>query len=199
MKKIGIIGGTFNPIHNGHLFIAEEIRVSMEFTKIIFIPNRIPPHRNIDLLTEEHRWNMLNLAIGNNRFFESSRVELDRSGLSYTVDTIRYFYNLYQGDSLFFITGTDALLNYSWYNFPELIEMLEGFIAISRPGYSREILLDKIKKYYPLFSSKIILIDSLLLEISSSDIRKRLKDGKTIKYLIPDTVEKYILDKKLYI
>jgi nicotinate-nucleotide adenylyltransferase len=198
MKKIGIIGGTFNPVHNGHLFIAEEIRVSMGFTKIIFIPNKIPPHRNIDLLTEEHRWNMLNMAINNNRFFESSRVELDRPGLSYTVDTIRYFYNLYR-DSLFFVTGMDALLNYSWYNFPELIDMLEGFIAISRPGYSREILLDKIQKYYPLVSSKIILINSLLLEISSSDIRKRLKVGKSIKYLIPDAVEKYILDNKLYI
>ncbi|MEQ8172821.1 MAG: nicotinate-nucleotide adenylyltransferase [Candidatus Eremiobacterota bacterium] len=200
MKKIGIIGGTFNPVHNGHLFIAEEIRVTMGFTRVIFIPNKIPPHRtDVNLSTEEHRWNMLNLAISNNDFFESSRVELDRQGMSYTVDTIRCFYNLYHGDSLFFITGMDALLNYSWYNFPELIDMLTGFIAISRPGYAREVLLNKIETNYPLFSNKIIVVNSLLLEISSSDIRKRLKEGKSIKYLIPDTVEKYISDNKLYI
>jgi len=200
MKKIGIIGGTFNPVHNGHLFIAEEIRVSMGFTGIIFIPNKIPPHRtDFDLVSEEHRWNMLNLAISNNVFFESSRVELDRQGVSYTVDTVKYFYELYHGDSLFFITGTDALLNYSWYNFPELMEMLEGFITISRPGYDREILLNKIETNYPLCTDKIIVVNSLLLEISSSDLRKRLKTGKSIKYLIPDKVEKYILDRKLYI
>ncbi|MEQ8191394.1 MAG: nicotinate-nucleotide adenylyltransferase [Candidatus Eremiobacterota bacterium] len=200
MKKIGIIGGTFNPVHNGHLFIAEEIRVSMGFTGIIFIPNKIPPHRtDVDLVSEEHRWNMLNLAISNNVFFESSRVEFDRQGVSYTVDTVKYFYELYHGDSLFFITGTDALLNYSWYSFPELMEMLEGFITISRPGYDREILLNKIETNYPLCADKIIVVNSLLLEISSSDLRKRLKTGKSIKYLIPDKVEKYILDKKLYI
>lgn len=200
MKKIGIIGGTFNPVHNGHLFIAEEIRVTMGFTRVIFIPNKIPPHRtDVNLSTEEHRWNMLNLAISNNNFFESSRVEFNRPGLSYTVDTVKYFYNLYEGESLFFITGIDALINYSWYNFPELMDMLEGFIAISRPGYSREVLLNKIETNYPLFSSKIMLISSLLLEISSSDIRKRLKEGRNIKYLLPDAVEKYILGNKLYI
>jgi nicotinate-nucleotide adenylyltransferase len=197
--RIGILGGTFNPIHNGHLFIAEETRVTFQLSRVIFVVNKIPPHRNdTALLDTEHRWNMINLAISTNPFFASSRVELDRPGLSYTIDTIRYFYNFYPQDSLFFITGLDSLLNYSWHEFEKLIDMLENFIIIVRPGYSRELLQDKIRTSYPYCSHKIIIFDSISLEISSTDIRKRLIEGKNIKYLLPDSVEKYIFDKGIY-
>jgi len=142
---------------------------------------------------------MLNLGISSNQFFESSRIELDRTRISYSVDTIRYFYNIYQNNPLFFITGLDALLNYSWHNFEEIIELVENFIAVSRPGYSGKRFQDKIKKLYPLCLNKIIQFDILLLEISSTNIRERLYKGKSIKYLVPESIEKYILDNRLYL
>ncbi len=193
------MGGTFNPIHNGHLFVAEEARVRLNLSEVIFVPNKIPPHRSDIPADEIHRRNMLELALEGNIFFSFSPVELEREGPSYTVDTVKYFSRLFPKDSLFFITGLDSLLNYNWYRFEDLMDILSSFIAVSRPGYSKKEFYKKIKTLYPEKLEKIILLDTILIEISSSDIRNRVKDGRSIKYLLPEKVEQYILDNKLYL
>jgi nicotinate-nucleotide adenylyltransferase len=198
VTKIGLMGGTFNPIHNGHLFIAEEARIYYSLSKVIFIPNNIPPHRNTGNLPNEDRFNMIKLAIESNPYFDVSRFEIDNSGVSYSVNTVKYFYNSLKNTSLFFISGMDALLNYEWYDFENLMSMLENFIVLSRPGYSKENLVQKINKLYPSCSHKISIFDSILLDISSSGIRQRLAGGKNIKYLVPQKVEEYISEKRLY-
>jgi len=193
------MGGTFNPIHNGHLFVAEEARVRLKLSEVIFVPNKIPPHRS-DIQTDEiHRRNMLELALEGNSFFSFSPVELEREGPSYTVDTVKYFSYHFPHNSLFFITGLDSLLNYNWYRFEDLMDILSSFIAVSRPGYSKKKFYKKIKTLYPEKLEKIILLDTILIEISSSDIRNRVKEGRSIKYLLPEKVEQYILDNKLYL
>ena len=99
----------------------------------------------------------------------------------------------------FFITGLDSLLEYKWYKFEVLIEILEGFIAVSRPGYSKELLEEKVARFYGKNASKILILDTVSLEISSTDIRRRLKEGRSVKYLLPASVEKYLLRENLYL
>lgn len=192
------MGGTFNPVHNAHLFIAEEAREVFSLSKVIFVPNKIPPHRSLCSSSLLDRINMLKLALSSNNFFDLSLFELDRDCISYSIDTVKYFFEKYPKTPLYFITGTDSLLKYDWKSLEDLIDMLEAFISLSRPKYSKELLFDRIKTKYPDHYHKIIIFDSLFLEISSSDIRKRIKEGRSIKYLVPEGVEKYILENGLY-
>jgi len=187
------MGGVFDPIHCGHLFTAEEARVKYKLDKVIFIPCYRPAHKKRnDISNSEDRYLMTVLATRNNQFFEVSKIELNRPGTSYSVDTVKEFLkeNNY-GVKIFFITGSDAFLEVdSWYKSEELIKLCQ-FVAATRPGYNLNKLDEKFNKII-----KIMKIPAL--SISSTDIRKRVKEGGNIKYLVPYEVEKYIYEKGLY-
>lgn len=187
--KIGILGGTFNPIHIGHLILAEEVREQLGLGKIIFVPAYLPPHKdNSDIIDAKDRLKMVKLAIEGNPAFSVSDAEIKRDGRSYTIDTVKEFNQKYPGDDLYFIIGSD-LLKYldEWKDLNDIIKMVK-FIAATRPGYP----LEKIPGH-------ISTIPIRAVDISGFEIRKAIRAGNSFRYLVPDTVYKYIAKKKLYI
>ncbi len=202
-KKIGIMGGTFNPIHHGHLVTAQEALVQFGLDEVIFIPAGDPPHKIEDLLAHaEDRYLMTVIATSSNSSFFVSRIEIDRKGKSYTIDTVKELRGIYgSGSDLYFITGADAILEIlSWKNTSEIVSLIK-FIAATRPGYN----LSKITELKTtLFNSedeanqKIFIMEIPALAISSTNIRQRIKDGRSINYLAPEGVNNYILKHGLY-
>ena len=199
--KIGISGGTFDPIHYAHLIVAEQIRESMGLDRIIFIPSGSPPHKDNKKVTPaEYRYRMAELAISTNPHFEVSRIEVDRAGRTYTVDTLTQLKALYgQEARLFFITGADIIPELqTWRNFEKLFTLCD-FIAVLRPGYKKEGFLKDIENLKDTYKAVIHVVDAPLIGISSTIIRERVMAGKSVRYLLPENVEKYIYDKGLYI
>lgn len=195
--KIGLMGGTFDPIHIGHLVTAEYAREQYALDKVIFIPSCNPPHKRARVVTDaQMRMEMVQLATITNFDFAISDVEIKRGGYSYTYDTVCYFNELY-GDRarLYFITGADAIVEIiTWKNADALIRSCE-FIAATRPGYC----LDTINSLPPVYREKIHFMEIPALAISSTDIRERVREGKTVKYLLPEGVETYIKKHGLYL
>lgn len=196
--KIGLMGGTFNPIHMGHLIISEFLRITFPLDKVIFIPSGNPPHKNNDIAESNHRMAMVNLATSQNPFFEVSSIELKRTGKSYTIDTIKEIKDIYPNDQLYFIIGSDSLLDLtSWKDFESLISKT-NFLICGRPENTEESILNKIDELTKEYNSNIIYIKGPLIEISSTLIRDRIKDQKSIKYLVTGEVEEYIYKNNLY-
>lgn len=193
--KLGIMGGTFNPIHHGHLAAAEFVREEFKLDEILFVPSGKPPHKHkSDTASPEHRWTMTLLATGSNECFSVSSVEIDRGGKSYTGDTILELKEIYGARSdCYFITGADAIAEISTWHKSDNLPELAKFIAVSRPGYKLDM-----SKIDPRFRRCTYLVEVPALAISSTDIRERIRRGKTIKYLVPERVEKYIYKNKLY-
>lgn len=199
MERIGVIGGTFDPIHLGHLIAAQWAQCELKLDKVIFVPAAIPPHKdNDEVLDQEYRYNMVKLATKSNEKFEVSDIELQREGSSYTVDTLKHFGQIYPKTQLFFIMGLDALLGLdTWKDVDELIE-LANFVVTTRPGYiikPHDEIYDKLPWR---FWSKVIYLEIPGMEISSSLIRQRLRQDKSIKYLVPEVIQDYILKNKIY-
>lgn len=201
--KIGIMGGTFNPVHHGHLVAAGEALYQFKLDKVIFIPSGDPPHKNFSEETiAEHRYLMTVIATSANKNFFVSRIEIDRKGKSYTIDTIRELKKMYgENTGLYFITGADAILEILTWKKTEEIMQLCSFIAATRPGYNisriqelKEMLFKKTKNNI----EKIFVMEVPALAISSTDIRKRVKEGRPIDYLVPEGVSNYILKHGLY-
>lgn len=186
--KIGILGGTFNPIHIGHLILAEEVREKLSLERIIFVPTYLPPHKdNSDIAKAQDRYQMIKLAIKNNRYFLLSDIEIRRDGRSYTIDTVKEFKKIYPNDELYFITGSD-LLKYldEWKDLKEIINLVE-FIVATRPGYP----LEQMPPYIKTVAIRPV-------DVSAFEIRKRIKENKSFRYLVPEAVFKYINKKGLY-
>jgi len=199
-KRLGIMGGTFNPIHHGHLVVAEEVRTKFALDKVVFLPSGNPPHKNLNqILSTEHRYLMTILATMTNLYFEVSTLEIEREGMSYTIDTIKEFKKIYGEDTkLYFITGADAILSiFTWKNVEELLGSCD-FIAATRPGYCLEELKSSIGALNEKYLQYIHLVEVPGIAVSSTDIRERIEAGKPIKYLVPETVESYIVKNKLY-
>jgi nicotinate-nucleotide adenylyltransferase len=197
--KIGLMGGTFNPIHLGHLIITEFIRINLSLDKVIFIPSGNPPHKDLDeIISAKHRYNMALLAVDSNPHFQISLSEINRRGISYTVDTIREFIENFPNDELFFIIGADSLNELTKWKEFILLFKITNFIAIGRPGISKEDCLNKINELHDKYNVNIDYIDGPLIEISSTDIRQRVSKDKSIKYLVPETIEEYIKVNNLY-
>ena len=192
-NRIGIMGGVFDPIHIGHLFTAEEARMRLSLDKVIFVPCLQPSHKRSDLVTEiEHRLKMTYIAIEDNPFFEVSEIEVNRSGPSYTIDTIKEFRKIYGWKTeIFFITGADAFLEIdTWYKKDELLKLCK-FVAATRPGYD-------LNKLHNNFKDVLQIMEIPALAISSTDVRNRIKNNLSIKYIVLDVVRKYIYENKLY-
>ena len=202
-KKIGIMGGTFNPVHHGHLVTAQEALDQFDLDEVIFIPTGDPPHKIDDLLAHaEDRYLMTVIATSSNSSFFVYRIEIDRKGKSYTIDTVKELRKLFGSDSeLYFITGADAILEIlTWKNTREIVTLAK-FIAATRPGYD----LSKIKELETtLFDDedeedqRIFIMEIPALAISSTDIRQRIKIGRPVNYLVPEGVNNYILKHGLY-
>ena len=211
--KIGLFGGTFNPVHLGHLRAAEEIREKLGLEKIIFIPAHMPPHKKNALIAARHRLEMVRIAAADNPFFEVSDSEIQRDGNSYSFDTIGRFSREYgPAAELFFIIGLDAFREiHTWRHYPEFFSAC-NFIVMSRPGRYEA---DPEKNAPPDFSSlfsfnpdgpwyehpsghRTYFCRIPLLDISSTGVRQALQGGKSVKYLVPDAVAGYIYEHKLY-
>ncbi|MDD4899960.1 MAG: nicotinate-nucleotide adenylyltransferase [Candidatus Omnitrophica bacterium] len=186
--KIGILGGTFNPIHIGHLILAEEVREKLGLDKVIFVPTYLPPHKdNSDIARAQDRLQMIKTAIAGNKYFEVSDLEIRRNGRSYTIDTVNELNKLYGRDELYFITGSD-LLKYleEWKDLNEIIKLVK-FVVATRPGYP----LEKIPSYISTVAIRAV-------DISAFEIRSCIKSGNSFRYLVPEGVLKYITKRKLY-
>ena len=196
--KIGIMGGTFDPIHTAHLAVAEVIRSQFALDKVIFVPSQCPPHKGLsDIASVEHRYAMVNLAIADNPFFESSRIEIDRPCPTYAGDTIKALKGTYDKDwEIYFITGIDALLNIINKQRSKTYPGICHFIVAARPGYNRK----SIEKTIPSdFKHFITIIEEPALSISSTEIRARIKKQQPIDHLVPEIVQQYIFKHGLYL
>jgi nicotinate-nucleotide adenylyltransferase len=188
MQRIGILGGTFNPIHIGHLAIAQMAQEKVKLDKVIFVPAFIPPHKTVTHLADaKDRLGMVRLAITGNPGFAVSDYEIKKGGRSFSVDTVSHFRRIYAGKAkLYFIIGGDSLASLpTWKSIDQLLKWVT-FIAVNRPGYKRNHK-----------SIRHISVESEL-NIASSDLRKRVVQGKTIKYLVPEKVIRYIEQHKIY-
>jgi len=198
VKSLAVMGGTFDPIHFGHLLMAEEARQAFDIQLVTFVPNGQPAHKKgYPVTPAEHRYAMTLLATASNPHFACSRVEIDRPGPSYSIDTIRHFRKEYPGlDHLYFITGADAILQIlSWHDHESLIKECE-FIAVTRPGFHLEDLPETTGS---MFVKHVKFLPIPGLDISSTMIRDRVRTGHTIKYLTTDTVVNYIMRERLYL
>lgn len=212
-KRIGLFGGTFNPIHLGHLRGAEEIREIFQLDQIIFIPSSIPPHKmSGEILKAEDRLEMVRLAISHNPHFSVSDIELLRPGRSYTIDTLRYF-NEKDPDHFFFIMGRDAFVEIeTWKEFQNLFALCD-FIIMTRPGSQKEsassallpqVLISDFKydpqedTYIHVSGYRLYFKEISFLDISSTKVRELIEKGKSVRYLIPQEVEGYIERHRLY-
>lgn len=198
MKKYGIFGGSFNPIHYGHLMICEYIKEEMGLDKVIFIPTGNPPHKDLGVSAED-RYEMVRLAISPNPDFEISDIETTRANLSYTVDTIRELKKIYKEEKLYFLIGLDSLFQLkTWKKIDDLSQEIEFVVAL-RPGYiDKEEINNEIDFLRDNFGTKINLIKTPLYEISSTDLRDRIHEGKSLRYLIPKKVLDYIEESGFY-
>lgn len=198
--SLGLMGGTFDPIHIGHLVTAEEARQQFNLDSVIFIPSGHPPHKEgLAISKPEHRYLMTVLAVITNPHFTVSRHEIDAEGPSYTIDTVSYFHKVYKEKAhIYFITGADAILDIvTWRDYKELLPLC-SFIAASRPGYSLQKLQKATGVAYTDISPRVHSIEIPAMAISSTFIRGRVSEGQTIKYLTPEPVEQYIRKNKLY-
>lgn len=197
--KIGIFGGTFNPIHNGHLILSEFIREEAKLDKIILIPTGIPPHKNKDdILDSLKREQMLQLAIGANPNYSISSIESQREDTSYTIDTIKELKTIFHKDDLYMLMGGDSLLElHTWKEYKKIISSIK-IIVMDRYSSTNDLLIRKINKYNKDYKGQVKSIKSPIIEISSSQIRQRIQTGLSIKYMVPKAVEEYIINNKLY-
>lgn len=190
------MGGTFDPVHYGHLVIAEEARFEFALDRVVWVPAGDPPHKTgRQIVSQEHRYAMVVLATASNPAFDVSRLELEREGPSYTVDTVAAFRELWPEGELFFITGADATLEIlTWHRHQDLIAMCR-FIAVTRPGYDLERLSAVLPASY---LERISTIQAPGVDISSTGLRDRVEGGEPIKYLVPEGVEVYIAKHGFY-
>lgn len=190
------MGGTFDPIHQGHLVTAEEARIEFHLDHVVFVPTGQPwmkTHRKVT--PAEHRYLMVVIATASNPYFSVSRIEIDREGPTYTVDTLEELRRRSEpGTELFFITGADAILEIFRWKDPEEVLSRAHFIAATRPGYD----LARFEREAPTAHPNVSVLDVPALAISSTDIRRRVAQGKPIKYLVPEPVEHYIVKHGLY-
>ncbi|NCC95774.1 MAG: nicotinate-nucleotide adenylyltransferase [Synergistales bacterium] len=199
-RKIGVMGGTFDPIHHGHLVAAEEALFALGLERVIFIPTGDSFHKTQHRVSSpEDRYMMTSLATLENDNFRVSRIEIDRHEPSYTVDTLREMRHWFPvGEvAFYFITGIDAVsAMMSWHEHDSLPELC-SIVAVSRPGYGKEGF-EFIRSFPDSFRKAVVPLSIPSLSISSTEIRKRVKEGKNIRYLVPPLVEQYIRKKGLY-
>ncbi len=198
--KIGILGGTFDPIHNGHLAIAEEARKRMGLAEVYFVPAaRTPLKESGTILAAEHRIEMVRLAIADYPYFKLSTIEIDRPGPSYTVDTIAELRDKFGAENeLYFIIGLDSLAQLPRWREPARIIRMCRLVAVPRPGYSLPDT-NTLEAAMPGISQRLTVLDEPKSDVSATEVRQRAKRGESISHLVPEEVVEYIKRQKLYL
>lgn len=186
--RIGILGGTFNPPHLGHLLMAEQVGNQLELDEVWFMPTAKPPHKpGTQGVASQHRLKMLELAIEDNPLFKIQPYEINRGGVNYTVDTMRHFIEEYPEVDFYFIIGGDSARDLKDWKEPEVLVEMVQIVAVKRPGANAQDV------NYP-----IIWVDSPMIDISSSEVRLRVYLDQSIRYQVPDSVRRYIYEHNLY-
>ena len=199
-RNIGVLGGTFNPLHNGHLIIAAAVRETFKLDKVLFIPSGMPPHKtNKEVAEAEHRLEMVRCATACDPYFEVSELEIVRHGYSYTVDTLGQLKEVYGASSrIFFIIGADIIPELiTWKDSSRVFSLCE-FIAVLRPGHSKEAFDSEIEQLKKDCNAVIHKACSPMVDVSSTRIRELVKEGMSIKQFVPGCVEEYIIKHNLY-
>lgn len=188
MKKVGLFGGTFDPVHITHLIAAQQALQSVSLDEIWFVPSSVPPHKAKAHTSGEHRLNMLQQAIRSREEFRTCDVELKREGPSYTVDTVRQLVAAYPRHTFYFIVGGDMVATLHQWNEIDILAEKVTFIGLARPGYA----FAKTTPY------PVLQVEMPQMDVSSSMIRQWVQEGRTIRYLVPDAVYDYIKENRLY-
>ncbi len=213
--RIGVYGGTFNPVHTAHLILAEEVRERMRLDRILFVPSGRPPHKSSSLPEGERRLEMVRRALRGNPFFSVLDLEVKREGRSFTVDTLRELHRRHRGrQKFFFLIGMDAFREISTWHEADVLPDLTRFVVFPRPGYPLEDPSPSLPPSwkleaptgaragitrYPLAGgSALFTVETGVFPLSASTIRRRVRQGRSIKYLVPDAVERYIKRCNLY-
>jgi nicotinate-nucleotide adenylyltransferase len=190
MKPVCLYGGSFNPIHTAHLILAETAREILDIPQITFVPAPTPPHKN-HLLSWDIRYQMLSLAIQGNPTFTISDVERERGGISYTIDTVRFFLQDGKCDCVYLLIGADSLLELpTWRNWQDLLD-LATVVVMNRTGKDFSRVNNNVM-------GKVRVIKTPVIDISATEIRQRMQEGKSIRYLVPEPVREFIIEHKLY-
>jgi nicotinate-nucleotide adenylyltransferase len=201
-RKVGLMGGTFDPIHYGHLVIAEEVYYALGLDEMVFIPAGQPPHKRREGVTPAaHRLAMLELALASNPHFSISTVDLERAGPSYTVDTLRLLRKQWSEQvALYFVIGWDSLEELgSWYDPQGVLEQLDHLVAVHRPGHQeRPGYREQLEAGLPGIQQRLLTVPVPQLDISASELRQRVAEGRPIRYQTPDSVVEYIREHHLY-
>jgi nicotinate-nucleotide adenylyltransferase len=207
--RIAILGGTFNPVHYGHLRAAEELRELLELSRVLFIPVCLPPHKGDgEVIDAMDRLEMVRLAVKDNEFFEVSDMEIKRGGRSFTIDTLEELKNV----ETTVIVGADSFNEITTWRAYEKLFTVADFAVVPRPGYQEKKMEEalpvelaekfcydeKLKAYVSTYGHKVRFVDTTLFDISSSEIRRRIRTGLSIKYLVPPAVEEYVMEKGIY-
>ena len=196
MQRIGILGGTFDPPHIGHLVLAQYALDALKLASVLFVPAADPPHKDQLRYGIDHRLPMLELAVAGNDAFVISRVDVDRPGPHYTVDMVRILQEQQPDTEFYFLMGGDSLHHLpQWYHPLELIALCK-LAVMARPG--GEITAELTARLLPGLTERIVVIDSPMLGFSSTEIAERLEAGKSVRYLVPDSALSYIQDHRLY-
>ncbi|QDR77758.1 nicotinate-nucleotide adenylyltransferase [Corynebacterium sanguinis] len=193
-RKIGVMGGTFDPIHNGHLVAGSEVADRFDLDEVVFVPTGDPWQKaDREVTDSEHRYLMTVIATASNPQFTVSRVDIDRGGPTYTIDTLRDLREVYPTEELYFITGADALSSImSWHDWDRMFDLAE-FVGVTRPGY--ELREDMLPAKH---QERVHLVEIPAMAISSTDCRLRASQGRPVWYLVPDGVVRYIAKNNLY-
>lgn len=203
-QHIGIVGGTFDPPHYAHLILAEHAREELDLTRVLFVPAGVPPHKDSTRTPVEHRQAMLNLAIHDNPAFEISYVDIERPAPHYSVDMVRILRGQYPAAKLYFIMGEDSFRDLpTWNNAMEMVVDNDlALVVMRRPGIPSPGIPptseDMHEDVLPGLSAYVTILTSRMVEISSSDIVRRLREGKSVHYLLPDSILAYIEQHNLY-
>jgi nicotinate-nucleotide adenylyltransferase len=202
MRRAGVFGGTFDPVHYGHLVVAEEVYVTLQLAEMVFVPTGQPPHKTKEAVAAaEHRLAMLELAIASNPHFTISRVDLDRPGPSYTVDTLRLLRKQWgEETAIYFVIGGDSLEELlRWRDPVGILEQLTYLVTVRRPGYNEsEEYYDLLEARLPGLKQRLLVVEAPQFEISATDLRLRVAEGRPIKYQTPESVESFIVQYGLY-
>jgi len=210
LRRIGVLGGTFDPPHLGHLRVAEVVRDALRLEKVLFVPASTPPHKASPPATEaNHRLGMLERSLSGEPFFEVSRLELDRGGRSYTIDTLEAFAAGSTDSRFFFVTGTDAFSEIrTWKRWRELLTE-HWFVVHERPGFPigpvQGVIPEEIdsrileeSELEPGNEPRVLFLRRPMLNISSTEIRRSVRENRSVRFLVPDAVAAYIRENRLY-
>jgi nicotinate-nucleotide adenylyltransferase len=198
MKK-GIFGGTFDPIHNGHLYIAHEALHTLGLDSIIFMPSGNPPHKTDKKKTDASiRYELVKMAIRNERRFKLSPYEIEQMGLSYTYKTIEHFNSLEPDTDWYFITGADCLIELDyWKNVDKILNSCT-LVVFNRPGFTKEAILTQKNEVEKKYEKEIIFLDLNPFDISSTGIKHMVKEGRDASYLLPESVYNTVMELGIY-